>query len=163
MSKKYKDAPGEKVIARNNKALAAYAVDERFEAGLVLTGSEVKSLRAGKADLEAAYAAFHGGELFVHHLHIAEYGPAKAFGHEPKRERKLLMHRHELEKLSGRVSERGFAIIPLRLYFKDGKVKIEIALAKGRKTVDRREHLRTEEQKRDIAAAMGRRRKGRES
>ncbi|MCC7535430.1 MAG: SsrA-binding protein SmpB [Deltaproteobacteria bacterium] len=160
MSKKNKDAPGEKIIARNSKALSAYAIDERFEAGLVLTGSEVKSLRAGKADLESAYAAFHGSELFVHSMHIAEYPQAKAFGHEAKRERKLLMHRSELEKLRGRVSERGFALIPLRLYFKEGKVKLEIALAKGRKTVDRREHMRSEEQKREVAAELGRRQKG---
>lgn len=132
----------EKVVARNPKATQRYELEERLEAGVALTGSEVKSLRAGRADLEAAFARLEGGEIFLHNMYIPPYGPATAFGHDPRRARKLLVHAHELEKWSGRVTTKGYTIVPVRVYFKKGWVKVELGLGKGKKVGDEREKIR---------------------
>ncbi|HJK97992.1 MAG TPA: SsrA-binding protein SmpB [Polyangiaceae bacterium LLY-WYZ-14_1] len=144
MAKKGKkeSSPGELLVARNPKATAKLDIEERLEAGLVLTGSEVKSLRNRRADLEGAYATIDGGELFLHQMHVAPYEQAGAFGHAPKRTRKLLVHRRQIERLQGRLALRGFTLVPLQLYFKNGRAKIELGLGKGKAQSDRREAIR---------------------
>lgn len=159
MSKKAgkKDAPGELLVCRNPKATHDYDVEDRLEAGMVLMGSEVKSLRNRQADLEGAYAIVERGELFLHNMHIAPYPQAGAFGHEPKRVRKLLAKRSELEKLLGQTAQRGYTLVPLAVYFKNGYAKIEIGLAKGRKKADRREDIKRDVDMREAREAMQRR------
>jgi SsrA-binding protein len=145
-----KDAPGgEKVVCRNRQAGRLYDIEKRLEAGLVLMGTEVKSLRGGQADLSDAYAAFEGTELWLHKLHIAEYVNAGYMKHEPKRSRKLLMHRHELTRLRVKLKERGFTLIPVSIYFKGGKAKVELGLASGKRKVDRRQDVRKRDEDRD--------------
>lgn len=145
MSPKQKsEASGEKLIARNAKATHRYELEDRLEAGMVLTGSEVKSLRAGRADLEGAFARFEGGELMLYNMYIPAYGPATAFGHDPRRTRKLLLSKRELEKWAGRIATKGYTLVPVRVYFKRDWVKIEIALGKGKKVGDEREKIRRE-------------------
>jgi SsrA-binding protein len=148
-------------ITVNRRAFHDYHVTERYEAGLVLTGSEVKSLRDGRANLKDAYARFVGDELYLVGAHISPYGPASHFGHEPERNRKLLLHRHELDRLRGKVKERGLTLVPLRLYWAKGRAKAEIGLAKGRKSHDKREAIRAREERREVdrALAAGRRRR----
>ncbi len=153
MSKK--QPPGEILVCRNPKATKAYEIEERLEAGMVLTGSEVKSLRARRADLEGAYAAIERGELVLHKMHIAPYEHAGAFGHEPKRSRKLLVNKRELERWEGRLTTRGYTIVPLSVYFKKGWAKVELGLGKGRKVTDKREDLKREADLREARAAMG--------
>ncbi|HEY8432145.1 MAG TPA: SsrA-binding protein SmpB [Sandaracinaceae bacterium] len=155
MSKKSNKHPGELLVCRNPKATQAYDIEERIEAGLVLTGSEVKSLRLRRADLEGAYASIDGGEMVLHKMHIAPYELAGAFGHEPKRSRKLLVNRREIQRWEGRLATRGYTIVPLAVYFKGGWAKVELGLAKGRKVKDRREELRREADLREARAAMG--------
>ena len=125
-------APGEKVIAENRKARHDYQLLERYEAGLVLTGTEVKSLREGGATLQQAYADLRDGEVWLVGAHIAEYGQGNVNNHEPDRDRKLLLHRKEIDSLFGKVRERGLTLVPTRLYFKNGRAKVEIALARGK-------------------------------
>ncbi len=149
-------APGEMLVASQPKATQRYDIEERIEAGMVLTGSEVKSLRARKADLEGSYASIDGGELWLHKMHIAPYEQATAFGHEPKRSRKLLVRASEIERLRGRTTQRGYTLVPLRVYFKNGWAKVEIGLGKGKRTVDRREDLKKKADLREARAAMGR-------
>ncbi len=135
--------PGaEKQVARNARALHRYEIEDRLEAGLVLMGSEVKSLRAGHADLEGAFATMSNGEVWIHGLFIAPYERATVWGHEPKRTRKALLHAHEIEKWQGRMTMRGYTIVVLRLYFKNGRAKVELGLGKGRKLGDDREKLK---------------------
>jgi len=151
MSKKGKSSgSGEQLICRNPKAERNFEVEERIEAGLVLTGSEVKSLRAKHADLEGAYASIENMELFLFHMHIGPYRQAGHFGHEEKRRRKLLAHKHEIEDFATRVAEKGLTLIPLRLYFKDGRVKAEIALARGKEGIDKRRALAERDVRREI-------------
>lgn len=145
-------------VTRNAKALQKFAVDERLEAGIVLMGSEVKSLRARRADLDGAYAGLSAGELYLYKAFIAPYEQAGAFGHEPKRTRKLLVHRHELEKLSGKLSVRGYTLVPLSLYFKDGKAKVELGLARAKDAEDRREDLKKKAAEREMRGAVAVRR-----
>lgn len=144
--KKKKAAPttatGELLVCRNPKATARYQIEDRIEAGLVLQGSEVKSLRNRRADLEGAYANIEGDELWLHGMHVAPYEQAVAFGHEPKRRRKLLAHRREIEKLRGKLALRGYTLVPLRVYFKNGRAKIELGLGKGQRQTDKREEIR---------------------
>jgi SsrA-binding protein len=129
-----------KVVADNRKARFNYAIDEIFEAGIVLTGSEVKSLRAGKASIGESYAAARDGELWLYNANISEYKHAGRFGHLPKRARKLLLHKRQVNKLIGAVEREGMTIVPLKLYFNEkGRAKVEIALAKGKKLHDKRE------------------------
>ena len=148
-------------MARNQRALTRFDIEERIEAGLVLMGSEVKSLRAGRADLEGAFATFTNGEVFVHGLFIAPYEQATVWGHEPKRTRKALLHKHEIEKWQGRITMRGYTIVVLRLYFKNGRAKVELGLGKGRKLGDDREKVRKRTDMEEAREAMHRA-KGRE-
>jgi SsrA-binding protein len=151
------DAEGVKVVARNRRARHDYDLIEKVEAGVVLTGTEVKSLRNGKANLEDAYAEIDKGEAWLLGCDIPEYLQANRMNHLPKRPRKLLLHRREIEKLATRTSERGLTMIPLSIYFKKGMAKVEISVAKGRKTFDKREAIKKNEAKRDIDRALRRR------
>jgi SsrA-binding protein len=146
------------VVATNRRARFDYHIEDRYEAGLVLTGSEVKSIRAGNVNLSDAYAQPRGAELFLMNCRVGEYGAASHFGHAPLRERKLLLNRAELEKLRGKVEQRGYTLIPLQLYFKGGWAKIEIGLARGKTHGDRRESIAERETKREIDRAMSRKR-----
>ncbi len=146
-----------KIICRNRKAYFEYSIDDLFEAGLVLKGTEVKSLRQGKASIDDAYARFRDGEIYLYNAHISPYSHATVDGHEPERPRKLLLHRHEIRRLLGKVQERGFTLIPLKLYFKDEHAKVEIALARGKKKIDKRETIRRREQQREMERARKRR------
>jgi SsrA-binding protein len=148
---------GQKVIARNKKARHEYAIEDTYEAGLVLTGTEVKSLREGRASLVDGFAQIRDGELWMYNVHIPEYNQGTWNNHAPRRMRKLLLHRSEIQKLIGKTKETGLTLIPLELYFKDGKAKIELGLARGKKDYDKRQTLleRTmkREAERDISAA----------
>ncbi len=139
-----------KVIARNRKATHDYHVESRFEAGLVLLGSEIKSIRAGGVNLREGYVAPRDGELWLVNVHIAPYKPAAREGHEPRRPRKLLLSRREINRLLGRVQERGYTIIPLSLYLKQGRAKVEIGLAKGKRQYDKRASISERESQRQI-------------
>ena len=140
-----------KVIAENRKARHDYFVEDTIEAGLVLKGTEVKSLRQGRANLKDSYARIKNGELWLHQLHISPYPFAYYDNHDPLRVRKLLLHKHEIKKLYGKLNERGFSMIPLRLYFREGKVKMLLGLVKGKRQYDKRHTIRDREQKRDLA------------
>ena len=138
-----------KVICTNRKAYHEFHIEEKFEAGLVLTGTEVKALREGKANLKESYAKIKDGELFLVNAHISPYSCGNIYNHEPKRERKLLMHKREIERLFGKVKERGFTLVPLSMYFdKRNKAKMEIALAKGKTLYDKRESIKRKDEKR---------------
>jgi SsrA-binding protein len=149
---------GTKLVCRNRSARHEYEIIEKVEAGLVLVGSEVKSLRNGKASIEEAFGRIQDDELWLVGCDIPIYREANVQNHDPKRKRKLLLHRREIKKLLSRVTERGFTLVPLRLYFKRGKAKVEIAVARGRKTHDKRERLKAESARRDIRRAMNARR-----
>jgi SsrA-binding protein len=153
---------GRRLVAQNKKARHDYHIDATYEAGIVLVGTEVKSLRAGRASLVDAFAQFRDGELYLHGLHIPEYAQGTWTNHAPRRVRKLLMKRAELDKLERKSGESGYALIPLSLYFKDGYAKVEIALARGKKSYDKRATIAERDAKRDIARAMGQQLKGRE-
>lgn len=144
----------EKIIALNRKANFNYAIHETFEAGLVLVGTEVKSLRAGKANIGEAFGVIKDGELFLLNAHISEYSHGNINNHEPKRSRKLLVHKKEIMRLAGKLSGGGYALIPLRLYFKDGKAKILLGLGKGKTGVDKREDVKKREARREIDRAL---------
>ncbi|MGI8844720.1 MAG: SsrA-binding protein SmpB [Thermoleophilaceae bacterium] len=152
---KRKAAPGD--IATNRQASFRYHLSDRLECGVQLQGSEVKSIREGGVQIKDAYAHLDGDEVYVHNMHIAPYGPAARDGHEPERPRKLLMHRHEIERLTGSVAEKGFTLVPTRVYFKNGRAKIEIALGRGKDHVDKRRDLKAKDQKREIDRAMAER------
>jgi SsrA-binding protein len=141
-------------IAVNRRARHDYDVEETFEAGLVLTGSEVKALRAGKANLKDSYGRIERDEVWLWNAHISPYGPASQFGHEPTRTRKLLLHRDEIQRLTGKVKERGLTLVPLRLYFKNGRAKVQIALARGKKLHDKRAAIREREVQREMDRAL---------
>jgi len=146
----------ERDITQNRRAFHEYHILERFEAGLVLTGSEVKSLRDNRVHLKDAYARFFGEELFLVGSHISPYGPASQFGHDPERTRKLLMHRRELDRLRGRVQERGFTLVPRRLYWSKGRAKAELGLGQGKKLHDKRVAIRERMERREMDRAMAR-------
>jgi len=145
---------GEKTVASNRRARHDYAILERFEAGIVLTGSEVKSLRQGRASVGEAYARVERGELWLENMHIPPYEQGEKRGYDPLRARKLLLHRREIEKLREQVVEKGLTVVPLRLYFKGGKVKVEIAVVRGKKLYDKRETEKRREADREAAVAM---------
>ena len=151
---------GEKKIAQNKKARHDYHILDTYEAGLVLTGTEVKSLRAGRASLVDGYALIKDGEVWLQGVHIPEYTEGTWTNHEPRRPRKLLMHRKEIVRLIGKTRESGVAMVPLSLYFKDGRAKVELALAHGKKSYDKRQALAERQAGREIQRAMGRRAKG---
>ena len=147
-------SPGEKNICVNRQARFNYFIDETYEAGLVLVGSEVKSLRDGKANLKDSYARIQKGEAFLINAHVSAYPGANQFNHDPTRPRKLLLHQREIERLTGKTKERGFTLIPLRLYFKNGKAKVELGLARGKKLYDKRETLRRKVAEREVERAI---------
>ena len=151
---KRKAAPGD--IASNRQASFRYHLLEKWEAGMELQGSEVKSLRDGKVQLKDAYAAVHDGEVWLHNVHIAPYPAASRENHEPERERKLLMHRREIERLIGRTQEKGLTLVPTRMYFKGRNAKVEIALARGKDVGDKRQALKEREMKREMERAIRR-------
>jgi SsrA-binding protein len=151
---------GRKVIASNRKARHDYAIVDTYEAGLVLTGTEVKSLRAGRASLVDGFATIRDGEVWLQGVHIPEYAQGTWTNHEPRRQRKLLLHRAEIERLIGRTRESGLTLVPLQLYFRDGKVKVELALARGKRSYDKRQDLARRDAQREMARAVGRRAKG---
>jgi SsrA-binding protein len=149
---------GKKVIARNRRARHDYHIEDVFEAGLVLTGTEVKSLRAGRASLTDGFAQVSNHEMWLHNVHIPEYAQGTWTNHEPRRPRKLLLHRKEIDKLAAATAERGLTLVPLSLYFKDGKAKVELALARGKRTYDKRQDLAARDAARDVDRALRRRR-----
>jgi SsrA-binding protein len=139
-----------KIIAENRKARHDYFIEDEYEAGMVLKGTEVKSLRQGRANLKDSYAKIRNGEVWVHQMHISPYPFAYYDNHDPVRIRKLLLHDYEIKKLSVKLNERGYSLIPLRLYFREGKVKMLLGLAKGKRQYDKRVSLRQRDQKRDM-------------
>ena len=144
-------------IASNRQAAYRFNLLERFECGIVLTGTEVKSLREGKAQLKDGYASVESGEVWLHNVHIPPYAPASRENHEPERDRKLLLHRREIERLVGKTKERGLTLVPTRLYFSGPRAKVEIALARGKDRHDKRESIREREMAREADRAMRRR------
>lgn len=160
MSDKETSGGGIKIICDNRKASHNYFLEDRFEAGMVLTGTEVKSLRTGKANLQDAYAILKNGELYLINAHIAPYTLGNRENHEPLRTRKLLVHKAELNKLFGKSEVRGFTLIPTKMYFKKGRAKVEIALAKGKTGVDKRQTTKEREAKRELAKVSKRNQRG---
>src|SRR6476646_4143228 len=154
--KKRKHSPGD--VATNRQARFRYELLDKVEAGMVLQGTEVKALRAEGAQMTDAYATVTEGEVWLHNLHIPPYKPAAMNNHQPDRSRKLLLHRREIERLLGRVREKGLTAVPTRVYFSNGNAKVELALARGKDTHDKRESIREREEKREMDRAMGRRR-----
>ncbi len=147
---------GEKIVCTNRQAGFRYEILEKFEAGMMLQGSEVKSLRDGQANLGDGYVIHRPEGLFLISVHISPYAPANRFNHTPLRNRKLLLHRHEMERLIGKMKERGLTLIPTKIYFKNGRAKCEIALARGKKTIDRREEIKKKSHQREIERAKAR-------
>ncbi|MGD8462977.1 MAG: SsrA-binding protein SmpB [Anaerolineae bacterium] len=145
---------GIKVVATNRKARYQYHFQETHEAGLVLTGSEIKSIRAGQVSLKEGFVQFDGGEAWLMNVHIAPYHAASQQNHEPRRRRKLLLHRREIDRLQSRVQEKGLTIVPTRLYLKDGRAKVEIALGRGKKLHDKRQTIAKRDSKRQVERAL---------
>jgi len=139
-----------KVVAENRKARYNYFIEDTYEAGMVLLGTEVKSLRLGRVNLKDSYARIRKGEVFVHQIHIGAYPFAYYGNHDPLRIRKLLLHKREIKKLYGKVNEKGYSLIPIKLYFQNGKAKLTLALARGKRKYDKRETIRKREQERDL-------------
>ena len=146
-----KENTAQKLIASNKMARRNYDITDTYEAGMVLTGTEVKALRAGKANLKDSYALVNDDEVFLRELHISHYDHGNRYNHDPLRTRKLLLHKREIRKLYGKSREKGLSLIPLKLYFKNGKVKVELGIGKGKKLYDRREDIKKREERRDIA------------
>ena len=151
---------GRKVVASNRKARHDYTIIDTYEAGMALTGTEVKSLRAGRASLVDAFGHENNGEIFLHGMHIPEYTQGTWTNHEPRRVRKLLLKRDEIHKLQGKLRDDGVTLVPLQVYFNNGYAKVEIGLAKGKKSFDKRQDLANRDAQREISRAMGRRSKG---
>ena len=149
---------GKKIIASNRRARHDYTIEDTVEAGLVLTGTEVKSLRAGRATLADGFGQISDGEAWLHGVHIPQYTQGTWTNHEPRRIRKLLLHRKEIDKLASSINERGLTLIPLSLYFSDGKAKIELGLARGKRTYDKRQDLAKRDAAREVERALRRRR-----
>jgi SsrA-binding protein len=150
--KKRKVAPGD--VATNRQASHRFEFLDKLEVGIVLQGTEVKALRDGGAQLKDGYAMIRDGELWLYNVHIPPYGPAARENHEPERPRKLLAHRREIDRLAGRTHERGLTLVPTRVYFSDGRAKVEIALGKGKDRFDKRESIKAREQQRDMQRAL---------
>ncbi|KMY51762.1 SsrA-binding protein SmpB [Peribacillus loiseleuriae] len=143
-----------KQLAQNKKAYHDYFIEETFEAGIVLQGTEIKSIRAGKANLKDSFAKIERGELYLHNMHVSPYEQGNRYNHDPLRTRKLLLHRKEINKLIGETKETGYTIVPLKVYLKNGFAKVLIGLGKGKKQYDKREDLKRKEAKRDIERAF---------
>ncbi len=154
--KKKKKGPGPSYLCRNKKARHDYFIEETFEAGIVLQGSEVKSLRAGRASLTEAYVVIHEGEAYLIGAHVSEWPYSHARNHEPTRRRKLLLHAKEIKRLMGKIQEKGYTLVPLSMYLKNGKIKLEVGLAKGKRKYDKREAIRKKDQQRDQEAHQSR-------
>lgn len=152
-------AEPERTVVVNRRARHDYHLEETYEAGIQLLGSEVKSLRAGRASLQDAYGKVRGGEVWLVNMHIAPYEQAGPFNHDPLRPRRLLLHRAEIRRLVGKVKERGFTLVPLRVYFRRGLAKVELALARGKKQHDKRAAIREREARRQVARALADRRR----
>ena len=148
------------VICRNKRALHEYAISDTLECGIVLTGTEVKSLREGSSSLEDAYAKIDNGEVWLIGSDIPEYTMGNRMNHKPKRPRKLLLHKREIGKFAGKASQRGYTLVPLQLYFKNGKAKVELAVARGKQSHDKRQDMKKAEAQREIRRAMTQRRRG---
>lgn len=153
-------AGGIKIIAENRRARAEYAIEETYEAGLVLTGSEVKSLRAGRASLKESYGDIHNGEAWLVDCHISPYEQASINNHEPTRRRKLLLHKLEIGRLLGKTQERGLTLVPIKMYFSKGRAKVELGLGRGKKLHDRRQDMKERDAKLEVARALRDRQKG---
>lgn len=151
---------GRKLIAQNRKARHDYSIEETYEAGMVLVGTEVKSLRAGRASLVDGFAMVEDGEMWLHNVNIPEYNEGSWTNHTPTRRRKLLMNRTEINKISAKLKESGLTLIPLSMYFSDGRAKVELGLARGRKNYDKRQAIAEKESKRETSRLIGRRSKG---
>lgn len=154
---------GKKLIAQNKKARHDFAIEDVYECGIVLMGTEVKSLRAGRASLIDGFAMIENGELWLHGVHIPEYTEGTWTNHTPRRKRKLLVNKIELRKIAARIKDSGITLVPLQLYFKDGKAKIEVAIAKGKKAHDKRGALMEQQATRDINRELSRRQSGKDS
>ncbi|ASY11592.1 SsrA-binding protein [Candidatus Planktophila dulcis] len=154
---------GKKLIAQNKKARHDFSIDDVYECGIVLMGTEVKSLRAGRASLIDGFAMIENGELWLHGVHIPEYTEGTWTNHTPRRKRKLLVHKLELRKIAARVKDSGITLVPLQLYFKDGKAKIEVAVAKGKKAHDKRSTLMEQQATREVNRELSRRQSGKDS
>lgn len=152
-------AEGKKVVAQNKKARHDYHIEETYEAGIVLTGTEIKSIRAGKANLRDSFARISNGEVFLHNVHISPYEQGNRYNHEPLRTRKLLLRGKEIVKLIGLTKEKGYSLVPLRMYLKGGFAKLELALAKGKKLYDKRETLKRKDAQREVERAFRERQK----
>jgi len=159
--KKVAAAPdGEKLIVKNKKVFFDYTIEDHYEGGLVLLGGEVKSLRDGRVEMVDAFASIDRGELWLKQLRIAPTEQARAFPHEPRRPRKVLLHAREIDQISKRMQREGYTVVPIRLYFKNGFVKVELGLAKGKKLLDKRHDIARKSAEREARAAIGRGRKG---
>jgi SsrA-binding protein len=149
-----KKSEGRKIVAVNKQARFSYAIEDKYEAGLVLQGTEVKSLREGRANLKESYARVKNGEVYLYNCHISEYSHGNRQNHDPLRPRKLLLHRKEIKRLFGKVSQQGYTLVPLQLYFTHGKAKLEIGLGKGKKLHDKRQTMKERTAKREIERAF---------
>jgi SsrA-binding protein len=143
-----------KIVCQNKQARRNFFIDDTYEAGMVLVGTEVKALREGRANLTDSYAAVKDDEVFLHDMHISPYSHGNRYNHEPRRKRKLLLHRREIRRIYGKTREKGFTLIPLKVYFKNGKAKVEIGIGKGKKLYDKREDLKRRDDKRDMERAL---------
>lgn len=152
-------AEGIKVVAQNKKARHDYHIEETYEAGMVLTGTEIKSIRSGRANLKDSFARIQQGEVFLHNMHVSPYDQGNRYNHDPLRTRKLLLSRREINKLIGLTKEKGLSLVPLKMYLKGGFAKLELALAKGKKQYDKREDLKRKDAQRDIERAFRERQK----
>jgi SsrA-binding protein len=158
---KKKAEPGFKVVARNRKAYYDYSIEDTIEAGLVLIGSEIKSIRDGRVNLRDSYAVIDDhGEVWLHNAHVAPYDPASRFGHEPRRARKLLLHRRQIARWQTRVQAKGYTLIPLRMYIRDNRAKVELALARGKRQFDKRAAIAKREDDRRVRRALRERERG---
>lgn len=153
-------AEGIKVVAENRKARHDYFVEEKLEAGIILTGTEIKSIRAGRVNLKDSYAEIIGREVWLNHMHISPYEQGNRFNHDPLRKRKLLLNRSEIAKLTGKVQQQGMTLIPLKIYLKQGLAKIDLGLCKGKKTYDKRDDIAKRDAKRDMERDLRERNKG---
>ena len=158
--KKKEQDEGVKIICRNRRAFHEYAIEDTLECGVVLTGTEVKSLREGAGGLEDAYAKIEDGEVWLIGSDIPEYSMGNRMNHKPKRPRKLLMHRREIAKFAGKASQRGFTLVPLKMYFKNGRAKVELAVARGKQMFDKRQAAKKADAQKEIRRALSDRRKG---
>ena len=143
-----------KLISRNRKAYHDYHIEETYEAGIVLKGTEVKSVRGAKVNLRDSYARVEGGELFLFNMHISPYDPGNRFNHEPRRIRKLLMHKAEIGRLAGKVQQKGYTLVPLKIYLRRGLVKVELGLARGKQLYDKRRSIAERDQRREMGRAV---------